>query len=304
MFSALEACDFDKIRNWFEYIEIDDESRKVLGEYGIENKNEGNIPEKWCVNVDRQIAFLELEYVSAGIVRTDDNECYRVYLFAVHDGYGTISFYHQEGDYGSITSPRVNWKEGGDHSKLTVPVLLTLVEEAMKVREMGWLIDYRYQSIMEEAERLKRTQVKILYGVFPPILQEMFNSIAELADVELRFRRACMKHFVEWNVQKKRNHGFYLHDDEDSFFIFDFILWAYLHISSSMEQLKQDWDNIVNEKYKYTKSEINHFCIGGAKEFFFEKYMNKRTEEGMIVLSGDEIRFAEDYPETIIKRLK
>ena len=76
MFSALEACDFNKIRNYFEYIEIDDESRKVLDEYGIENKNEGNIPEKWCVNVDRQIAFLELEYVSASIVRMDNNECY------------------------------------------------------------------------------------------------------------------------------------------------------------------------------------------------------------------------------------
>lgn len=304
MFSALVACDFDKIRNYFEYIEIDDDSRKVLDEYGIENKNEGNIPEKWCMNVDRQIAFLELEYVSAGIVRMDNNECYREYLFAVHDGYGIISFYHQEGVYGSIKSPRVNWKEGWDHSKLTVPVLLTLVEEAMKVRKMGWLIDYHYQDIMRSAERLKRTQVKILYGVFPPILQEMFNSITELADVELRFRRTCLKHFAEWNVGQQKYDGFYLHDDEESFFIFDFLLWAYLHISSSMEQLKQDWDNIVNEENKYTSSEINHFCIGGAKEFFFEKYMDKRTEEGMIVLSGDEIRFAEGYPETIINRLK
>ena len=91
MFSALEACNFDKIRNYFEYIEIDDESRKVLDEYGIKNKNEGNIPEKWCVNVDRQIAFLELEYVSSMIVRTDNNECYRVYLFAVHDGYASTT---------------------------------------------------------------------------------------------------------------------------------------------------------------------------------------------------------------------
>lgn len=107
MFSAIEACDFDKIRNYFEYIEIDDESRKVLDEYGIENKNEGNIPEKWCVNVDRQIAFLELEYVSASIVRMDNNECYRKYLFAVHDGYGTISFYHKEGDISVYSSGNV-----------------------------------------------------------------------------------------------------------------------------------------------------------------------------------------------------
>ncbi len=300
MFSALEACDFNKIRNYFEYIEIDDESRKVLDEYGIKNINTGNIPEKWCVNVDRQIAFLELRYVPS----MDQDECHREYLVAVHDGYGTFSFSHDEYVPGKFSFPRVNWKEGWDHSKLTVPVLLTLVEEVMKVREMDWLIDNRYQSTMRKAERLKRTQVEILYGVFPPILQEMLNSITELADVELRFRRACMKHFVEWNMQKKRNYGFYLHDDEDSFFLFDFLLWAYLHISSSMEQLKQDWDNIVNEKYQYTSSEINHFCIGGAKEFFFEKYMDKRTEEGRILLFGDEIRFAWGYPESILNRFK
>ena len=113
-----------------------------------------------------------------------------------------------------------------------------------------------------------------------------------------------MLYFVEWNVEQQKYYGFYLHDDEDSFFIFDFLLWAYLHISSSMEQLKQDWDNIVNEKYQYTSSEEINFCIGGAKKFFFEKYMDKRMEEGLIVLSGDEIRFAEGYQETIIKRFK
>lgn len=304
MFSALEACDFDRIRNYFEYIEIDDESRKVLDEYGIENKNEGKIPEKWCVNVDRQIAFLELEYVSSIIVRTDDNECYQKYLFAVHDGYGTISFYHKEGNYGSITSPSVNWKEGWDHSKLTVPVLLTLLEEAMKACEIDRRIDIHYHKLMSEAECLKRTQVKISHGVFPPILQEMFHSITELEDAELRFRSACLKHFVEWDIRQQRYNGFYLHDDEDSFFIFDFLLWAYLHISSSMEQLKHDWDNIVNKGYKYEDFYTNNFRINVKKEYFFEKYMGKRLEEGIIVLFGDEIRFAEGYPETIINRFK
>ena len=73
MFSALQACDFDKIRNYFEYIEIDAESWTVLEEYGIKNENTGKMPEKWCVNVDRQIAFLQLQYVSAVIVRNDNN---------------------------------------------------------------------------------------------------------------------------------------------------------------------------------------------------------------------------------------
>ena len=41
-----------------------------------------------------------------------------------------------------------------------------------------------------------------------------------------------------------------------------------------------------------------------SEEIFFEKYMDKRMEEGLIVLSGDEIRFAEGYSETIIKRFK
>ena len=104
MFSALEACDFDRIRNYFEYIEIDDESRKVLDEYGIENKNEGKIPEKWCVNVDRQIALLELRYVPS----MDQDECHREYLVAVHDGYGTISFYHKEDDISVYSSGNVS----------------------------------------------------------------------------------------------------------------------------------------------------------------------------------------------------
>lgn len=43
MFSALQACDFDKIRNYFEYIEIDAESRTVLEEYGIKNENTGKM---------------------------------------------------------------------------------------------------------------------------------------------------------------------------------------------------------------------------------------------------------------------
>ncbi|MDE6024883.1 MAG: hypothetical protein K2G45_05455 [Lachnospiraceae bacterium] len=301
MFSALEACDFDRIRNYFEYIEIDDESRKVLEEYGIENKNKGKIPEKWCVNVDRQIAFLELEYVSPIILRTDDSECYQVYLFAVHDGYGTISFYHQKGAQESIKSPSVYWKEGWDHSKLTVPVLLALLEEAMNACEMDCSIDIHYQKLIGHAECLKFTQAKILHGVFPTILQEMFHSITEFADAELRFRSACLKHFVEWNIRQQTYNGIYLLDDEDSFFIFDFLLWAYLHISSSMEQLKHDWDNIVNKKYIFSEK---HFGIRGAKENFFEKYMGKRMEEGIIVLSGDEIRFAEGYPETIINRFK
>ncbi len=299
MFSALQACDFDKIRNYFEYIEIDAESRTVLEEYGIKNENTGKMPEKWCVNVDRQIAFLQLRYVPP----MDQDENYQEYLFAVHNGYGFISFQHQEYAPGKFSFPHVNYKGSWDYSKLTVPVLLTLVEEAMKVRKMDWLIDFRYQDIMKKAERLKRTQVEILYGVFPAILQKMFHSITELADVELRFRRICMKHFVEWNVERQKYDGFYLHDDEESFFIFDILLWAYLHINSSMKQLKQDWDNIVNEENRYTISS-KHFCIDGAKEFFFEKYINKRMEEGKLVLSGDEIRFAEGYPETIIKGLK
>lgn len=299
MFSALQACDFDKIRNYFEYIEIDADSRIVLDEHGIKNQNTGKLPEKWCVNVDRQIAFLQLRYIPP----MDQDECYQEYLVAVHDGYGTISFCHQEYVPGRFSFPRVNWEEGWDHSKLTIPVLLTLVEEAMKVRKMDWLIDFRYQDIMKKAERLKRTQVEILYGAFPAILQKMFHSITELADVELRFRRICMKHFVEWNVERQKYNGFYLHDDEESFFIFDILLWAYLHINSSMKQLKQDWDNIVNEENRYTISS-NHFCIDGAKEYFFEKYMDKRMEEGKLVLSGDEIRFTEGYPQTIIERLK
>lgn len=305
MFSALQACDFDKIRNYFEYIEIDAESWTVLEEYGIKNENTGKMPEKWCVNVDRQIAFLQLKYVSAGIVRNDNNECYWEYLFAVHDGYGTISFNHYEGAGvpGRFRFPHVNYKGSWDYSKLTVPVLLSLLKEVMKVCEMGWLIDFRYQRIMKEAERLKSTPVAIMHGAFPVILQEMFHSITELADVEIRFRRICLRHFAEWNVEQQKYDSFYLHDDEDSFFIFDVLLWAYLHISSSMEQLKQDWDNIVNEENRYTISS-NHFCIGGAKEYFFEKYLNKRTEEGKLVLSGDEIRFAEGYPEIIIKGLK
>lgn len=303
MFSALEACDFDKIRNYFEYIEIDDESRTVLDEYGIVKEYKKNMPEKWCVNVDRQIAFLELQYVSAGIVRMDHNECYREYLFAVHDGYGIISVYHTEGIPGNFKSPRVNWKERWDHSRITVPILLELLEEAMKVYKMGKLLDYRYHHIMRKGERLKNTPDKILHGAFSTTLQEMFNHITELTDAEQKFRNVCLKHFVEWNVEEQRYCEFYLHDDEDSFFIFDILLWAYLHMNSSLEQLKQDWAKIVNEENKYTDLYTKHFCINGPKEYFFEKYLNKRTEEGMIILSGDVIHFAEGYPETILKHL-
>lgn len=298
---ALRKRTSEEWGRYFEYVDMDRRFREIVGRY------KDRVPSKWCISTEGELAFVELEYVASGIVRGNENECYRKYLFLLEDGYGWVSVYHPEHIWGSFTSPDWFWYKKPADCDITLARLLQALEAAMKVYAEGKDLEFKIKRKTERLESLKKTPDKIMHGAFAPLLEKALGSVTEVENLEIEFRNLCLNHFIDWNVKKQEYDGFYLHDDEGSFFLFDVILWAYLHIDSSMEHLRRDWDALVNEKYMYKgvfcEEFVQQFCIGGADRFFFEDYFSRRTQEGKLILAGDVLQLSREHTADIVEKL-
>lgn len=304
MFNALQGIDVGEYSPYFEYVEIDSDSREILGKYMKK------VPLKWCINMKKQIAFLDHHSLTPGTIRLEDGVWFHEFRFVLQDGYGYIRFYGKSDsidDMGPFIRPELRWEGPASSCSITLAELLSLLKNAMKVYEDGFHLDCTISRKTDDLESLKRTPRKILHGKFSQELQKLFDSVTEIKNIEIKFRNLCLNHFIHWNVEKQGLSGFYLHDDIESLFIYDVVLWSYLHISSSLEQLKQNWKNIINEKNRYknkfSDEYLEHFCFGGAERFFFEIYFSKRIEEGNLTIIDDKIQMSKEHEKMIIEQL-
>jgi hypothetical protein len=145
-----------------------------------------------------------------------------------------------------------------------------------------------------------------LYGEFSPILLQCIEGITEIESMGKLFRSLCLRHFKSHNLAIQHFSGFYLHGDEDSLFIFDVILWMYLHFNrdATIEGFISDYPCISNQEYIYMRDGFEkHFCLGGAINFLKDNYFSHRIEEGIIVIQQGKVRFTQQYLETIVQQL-
>ena len=202
MFATVHAKEKDKKFNaFFEYTDIDADMLKQLSDLQFSKKKTEQTFTKWIINLEREIAFIHLEYVTAGIVRGNDNECYEKYAFIVQGGYGIISTYYMEHCPDRILSTEVKFFEMEEDLDVSSSEISELLREVIRVyqegRHLEWTIDDKRRSI----DRLKNTRALIMHGSLSDKMQNIINSVTEVKDMELRFRRICMIHFIEYNVR-------------------------------------------------------------------------------------------------------
>lgn len=298
----------------FQYTEIDEKAleelrkqdlREPLGNQKVELK-------KWCIAKNHPIALLYAGWVSSSIARTNDNSSFWYFLLIVNGMQTRIEFIRRGSSIDAEKHPihQNEIKVSPDFAEkcgYTLEQLQRAVCEAIKVFEIGWHCDWKEDRKQRDLEQARRTPGKIMHGEFSTILRQGIDSITEVEDIEQLLRALCLRHFKEHNLAVQHFSGFYLHDDEDSFFIFDVILWMYLHINrdATIKRFMSDYPCIANEKYSYVRDDFEkHFCLGGAISFLKDHYFPRRIEEEKIVMQKGKVRFAQRYLETIVQRLK
>ncbi len=302
-----ELDEHDEIDMNFEYTEIDEDSLRIIEQLGVEERKDFQF-KKWCINQKKQLAFVHLLYVSPAILRCDGNDCLESYLVVCRDEYFVMEIYYPDFHVEYADYKKIKIQDDICKVNISNEQLSNALIEAIKTYHEGRKIDYQKERELAKKESLRKTPNKIMQGAFSPLMQKMIDGVNEVSRIEYVFRKLCLKHFTEYNVAVQGYNRFYLHDDEDSFLLFDVILWMYLHLGNSMEQLKIDWVSVINEQYLYRNAFsgdfLKHFCIGGDKRFFFEKYLANRIAEGKIVIYNDQISFSGDYSEQIISYLE
>lgn len=298
----------------FQYTEIDgkalEELRKQdlyepVGHQKVELK-------KWCIATHHPIALLYVGWVSNSIARTDDNSSFWYFLLIVNGLQRRIEFVRRglsiDAEKHPIHSNEIEVSpDFADKCGYTVEQLQRAVCDAIKVFEIGRHRDWEEDRKRRDLEQARRTPDRIMHGEFSTILRQCIDSITEIKDMERLFRSLCLRHFKEHNLAVQHFNGFYLHDDEGSLFIFDVILWMYLHINrdATIEGFISDYPCISNEKNIYSRDDFEkHFCLGGAISFLKEHYFPRRIGEAKIAMQKGKLRFAPRYLETIVQQLK
>ena len=294
--------DLSTLQYFFEYTDIDETSLKEINSLPLFKKYQDHFPSKWCINIKKQIAFTEMRYVPSGIVRGNNDECYYEFLFFLRNAYGAIEVYCSEYRK-DILSYKLKYFGKRQEPILTNEVIIALLHEAIVAKRKASYISYRIDELLRKAEDLKRVYTTIVHGQFSAKLQELLDSVTEICDIDIKLRKICLDHFTEINLKRPRRvDGFYLYDDDDSFAIFDIIVWIYLHKYNSLKQLISDWPEISNYERDYLSSNTIFF-LGGHKKFFCEKYINNRVNRGIIIVDNDIIKFIDGYSKTIIEKL-
>lgn len=304
MFSVLNKKERTKrTSRYFEYTDIDTETLELLNKLYFKEEDINKIPQKWCINFDHKIAFIHLERVASAIVRGNNDECYEKYLFVMNNGYGVISTFYPEHCPDKMLSSEIKFEKTENKYDISELEIEELLKEAIKVYWEGWKLDYAINKKIYEIKHLKNTQASIMHGRFSNELREIVDSITEIDDMELKFRRICMRHFIGCNVEEQHYDGFYLHNNAKSFFVFDVILWMFLHKSTLMTRLQSDWEKITYCDIYYKLDLQKEFGVGGNKKFFFDDYFNARKSESKIIVENDVISFSVDYKKDIIEKL-
>lgn len=313
------------VRNYnrfFEYVDIDDESLKILHNLHIEKHYEkkrkhdfikmpdalhlekyySRMPGKWCINLGRQIAFMELEFVAAGLVRGNNNECFKEFLFFLHDAYGIVSVYYPEYVPDKILSSKIKFITTEGTSPISNGEILDLLKEAIKAYSIGWHIDFKIDHFLWKITNLKHTYTSLIHGEFSDKLKSIMSSVSEIEDLDLKFRKICLNHFLEQNINENHVESFYLYNDEKSMEIFDIIVWIYLHKYVSFNQLICDWEEIANKEIHY-QSLVNIFSIGGDRMIFCKQYFEDRRSKKIISIYDDVINMDAEYSKNIYVKL-
>lgn len=297
----------------FKYVEIDDEAMQALREKNLYEPLGYKKVElrKWALDPKRQIALLYTGWVSSSIARTDDRTSYWYFLLKAKGNETDIEF-SREGSF--INSEKYPVQP----SEIRLPVgfaarcglsdeeLKLAVCEAINVVETGQRAEYEEKRRLEALERRQKTPGQIMEGEFSEKLRQCIACVNEIDNMEHLFRTICLKHFNEYNVGVQSYDSFYIHDDEDSFFIFDVILWMYLHFNkaAAVERFVEDYPLIANEEYMYKSNYERYFCIGGAIRFLKDSYLAERIKANDIIIDKGIIRFSKMHAEEIVQRLQ
>jgi len=222
----------------------------------------------------------------------------------MNNAYGIVESYFDEFE-DKILSAWITYPDTEKAADISHEEMVSLLHEVMKSENMWLNVDYKIDSLLGKLESLQWAYSSIIHGKFSDELQELIDSVTEVQDIDIKLRKLCLIHFTEYNLKIQRNmfiYNFYLHDNEESFAIFDVILWIYLHKYSSLNKIKSDWDRLSNCDIHYQCPE-NVFAIGGDRRFFCECYFDDRISKKIILVNDDTIRFAEGYSENIFDRL-
>ncbi|GEM_PF-5021652 len=301
MFDKLNK-NLENLQYFFEYTEIDPASLEVLKHLPLIEKYYRNaVPSRWCINLERQIAFLQEEYVPSAIVRGNADECFYRFLFFQREAWGCIEFYYSEWQ-DEILMPKIAYAESRKNAVIPRNQLLMLVQEAMKAYKKAKSVEYETDYLMHEIKRLKKTYYALIHGAFSDMLLELVNSVTEVSNMNIKFRKICLNHFTECNLSPPKVHGFYLYDDEKSFAVYDVIVWMYLHKYTSLTRLRQEWYRISNADIYY-KSPETVFVIGGDKKFFCECYLHDRIQKKILCTEQDSITMSQEVSQKILAML-
>ncbi len=297
----------------FQYVEIDAESLQILTEMNLEEPLGHKKVElrKWALEQKHQIAVLYKGWISAGIAHTDDRTSYWYFLLSVNGNNASIELAREGYSINADKRP-IQQSEIKIYSRIPIRCGLSdeelkhAVFEAIRVIENGQQEEYKEKERQRKLENRKKTPGQIMYGAFSEKLKQCIDCVNEIDNIEQRFRTVCLKHFLEYNVAVQGYDKFYIHKDEDSYFIYDVILWMYLKLNKAgtVESFIKDYPVITNEDYSYRHGWEQKFCIGGAIEFLKDHYLLDRFIDKKIILDEETIRFSAKHEEEIIRRLK
>ncbi len=282
----------------FQYIKIDAASLAKLKQQNLHGPLSDKVElDKWCIDTTLSIALLYLGHVGRGIARMDDGSEFWYFLLMINGNQIEIELIGQSLSIaGARFSPAFAERYG-----FTPDQLSYVVNEAIKVWGNGRDEDFREQSRQRKLEQLRQTPIRIMHGKFSDLLRQCIDSVVEVRDMEKKFRSICLRHFKEHNVKVQKYHSFYLHDDEDSLFVFDAILWMYMHIrNATIDGFVGNYELIANVSYR---ADDDGFFLGGSKNFLSEKYFPQRLQQGALILYEGQLQFSYWYLKKFIHEL-
>lgn len=298
-----------KVNRDFEYVAIDNDSKETLEKIYAKRERWGKAPDKWCINAEKTIAFIQLDSVPSAIVRGPKDESYESDLFIWNGGYGIISVYCEYSDPEHMVHEDIQFHDANNKINIPDEELKNLLKSSMRMYESWGIIDYHIKQKMKEIEKLKNMPFRILHGEFSQELKEILDSVNEVEDVEMKFRRMCFEYYAnrQYNGPLYWD-NIYLDNNKYAFYLFDSIIWLYLHKDNSLERFKSNWPKISNKELvseiKYSKESWKHFYIAMKENSFLEDYFETRTTEGKIVIKDDSISLTDDFNEYMLKKIQ
>lgn len=292
------------INSDFEYLEIDEDSKKILENIFSGKKKWRKIPNKWCINTDKTLAFVQVDYASSGLVRGPRDESYEEDLFLWNGGYGIISVFCEYSDPEKMVGTHITYENSNHKLDISETELKSLLKSSMSILESWKTIDYEIERKMKEVNYLKRMPFRILYGKMSKEFKDIFDCVYEVENVEMKFRRMCLNYYSRsvnmYNVR--------LNSDKYAFWILDCLLWLYLHKNNSLKTLKENWKKITNEEavgnIEYREEAWEYFYISIDDKTIFGDYLETRVTEGKLILNGDNISLPNEFNELILKRFQ